>query len=389
MNNLLKRKLSSAITLLSGILSFTIALHYFADHPYGTPEGGYSDHFSHVSSAILFRAQGLEIYRKPVRTLLRQSHQEKDLIYAQSNQLGSDELFINPLDPSRRPLAINWSFQIRLYPLGVYLIFALVAMLFHFEKISFVWANRFILIFFILVAMAITLTVTQAALDDLQPKHLVPRCLTALLIGFWSNYWALNGFYDVLPLLLVLVSMLHLNRGKRLSAYCFFCFAIFLHFRALYYLPILIFALWNLRKEPSLFKKINFWMATTVGAVSLACLWIALPQLENFIGNNPLYHFYDHLFSIPSFVAQILSLFLLNFGIMLAARDWQSMLFLLSYLIFLSRTPQTYPWHSLFFLPLIFFLTRNLETRLLRLQWLVSVLLFFVLCAQVYHVTGL
>jgi len=376
-----------AVLLLSG----SVALRNFS-HPYAVNRGIYSDHFSQVASTVLFAGKRLDIYRHTVQENLTRSEAPKDIAYAKANQLGTQELYVNPLDPARPPLAINWSFQIRAYPPGVYVLFAPLAFLFQHEIVGFAMSNRIIIGVLVLVASASAWVLVRWAFVPYPAPGSVGMSLRLLPVAlsiFWIALWSVRGFYDVVALLLVFLSLRALEADDGIGALLWYCLAVFLHYRALYYLPVLAFALPSIGRlgRPSgfasIFLRAPVVLAVLAAALSVVTFLIALPQLESFHANNALYHAWSHA------GPQVLLLGLSAACLVLsaAARDFRTAAFLGCYLAFLVNTPQTYPWHTLFLTPMLVFAARHSRGRAANAQVMATVTLAVALAIGVYGVS--
>ena len=333
--------------------------------PYAVTGGAYSDHFSHMAATILFYDKGLDIYRFPVQKNLVQSKAEKDIDFAKENHLGTQELYINPVNPERPPLPVNWSFQIRPYPPGLYALLAPFAFCFHQEILSFKFLCQAIILMLLMVSLAATASLTHCALESPRERATtITRLVAAGLASYWSCLWALRGFYDVTALLLVYCALHFLYRRKWLDSLFWYCLAIFMHYRALYYLPVIAFSIagyWQQFGRPGVlaaFRNPKTWIALCCALISGLCFFVALPQLESFGGNNILYHL-SRLSDGNSTVIAALLLASASAAAMLWNKDVQTASFLACFWVFLIRTPQTYPWHTLFMVPLVVYSVRN------------------------------
>jgi hypothetical protein len=377
-----------AVLLLSG----SVALRNFS-HPFAVNGGIYSDHFSHVGSTVLFAAKRLDIYRHTVQQNLTRSEARKDLAYAEANQLGTAELYVNPLDPARPPLAINWSFQIRAYPPGVYVLFAPLAFLFQHEIVGFAMSNRIIIGVLVLVASASAWMLVRWSLSPRLVSgsagmglRLVPVALSIL----WIALWSVRGFYDVVPLMLVFLSLRALEADDGIGALLWYCLAAFLHYRALYYLPVVGFALPSIvrvgrtRGFASMFLRPAVVLALLAAAASAVTFLIALPQLESFRANNALYHAWSHARS----QVWLLGVAAACIALSAAARDFRTAACLGCYLVFLVNTPQTYPWHTLFLTPMLVLAARHSTGRAANAQVIATVTLAVALAIGVYGVSS-
>jgi hypothetical protein len=318
--------------------------------------------------------------------------QDDDTAFARKNNVGTRELFRDPLDPRSPPLAISWSHQIRPYPIGVYVLYFPLAMLCHFQFINFLWACRIAILFFVLVSGYTSLVLYRFAFEAPTGWPFAITLITAALTSLWSFLCAIRGFYDVAAFLLVILSLRFLKDHRLASAMLLFWLAAALHSRALWALPIVFIAMLGAWKEegPAFLAhwlgQTKIWIACVAATVSIGCLRIALPQLQQFAGNNLFLGMSASPVVDDSPLTISIVLAAVCVVVMVYARDFAGLLFLACPWVFFLRTPQLCGWHTLFWFPLLFYCTFDLAAPARRIVWLSALVMILFLSSQFYGV---
>lgn len=241
-------------------------------HPYGDLSNGhYTDHFSHLNAARLLPRAGLDIWRKPLTQLLRPlTHEERARLPADVKAAAypDGEAYFVPGWPADKPMIASWSFNPRFYPPGDALLFAPVALLYHFTQLSFAGANLLALLL-LLVYAHVSLYFALRATEE-EPL----RLFTLLMVYFPLVHWTLEGFYDAAILAPLILCAQQLGRGRGIGAILAFCCAAAMHFRAFFFAPWACAALALVLRE----RQWRSWgargwaMAVAAGALAMAAL---------------------------------------------------------------------------------------------------------------------
>lgn len=236
-----------------------------APHPFrDLSSGHYTDHLSHLNSARLLPRVGLGIWRQPLPSLLR------PLTPAERERLPADvrtaawprgEAYFVPGWPADKPMIASWSFNPRFYPPGDAVLFAPVALAYHFTPLTFTGANLFALL--LLLAYAhVSLYVALRSLDG-SPLEV----LSGLVVFFPLIHWTLEGFYDGALIAPLLVSARQLRARRGVEALLAFCIAAVIHFRAFFFAP------WALAAVAQIVRERQWrrwgWRGWTMAIVSL------------------------------------------------------------------------------------------------------------------------
>jgi hypothetical protein len=264
------------------------------EHPWGDlSQGKFTDHFSHMNAARVFPRMGLAIWQVPIATRYRQLTPEELAATPRDVQQGgslSGGVFYVPGWPQDKPLAVSWAQKTRMYPPGDMLLVAPIAALYHYTKLSLGGACRLLLGWFIILAHAALFFFFLNIFEN-------PRSgldwLVAFLVYSHVMYWTLEGFYDAVAIVPLVVCARYLARRQGLPAAVAFSVGALFHFRVFFHVP---WALWsaglmlrsriwrNLRPR----QHVAIAVAVACLATSLLVFWLDWESLRNVYINNPL-----------------------------------------------------------------------------------------------------
>lgn len=330
-----------------------------------------SDHYSHTGTAVLFWERGLQVYRRPVGAQCRRPQRGREWRLRRDLARRWD---VNPRDlcfrtstsgmgkgtdaaPETLPLVINWQRFPRPYPPGVMLYFLPEALLWEHTGASFRTLNR-VTIVKLLVVGHLAWVVLVLLMAGFQPRG---WAWVVMAVGYSQLiYWSLVGIYDGVAVGFVLLCMLALQRGRGTLAVGAISAACFLHFRALWYLPLLvpgILLVIHKREVRSRTPKLGIPNpAVLVGGLVLLLtsayvFWILWPALKSFPLRNPVDYRKLAVGSpvFMSFVVPTLGVVL----VMAWRRLWLGLGLVVWMTYFFLRTPQIMSWHVLFLLPIL------------------------------------
>lgn len=251
-------------------------------HPYGSYNGLMTDHFSHMNAARLFPRVGADIWRRPIRDLLRPAPNET-LPTELASALRGDRhtaAYEVPGWPAHKPLIASWTQFARPYPPGDLLLVAPIAVLYHDTSLSFTHANQLLIVLFLAYAHVALYLFLRAGIGWLALAVVYPYIL----------YHTLNGFYDAAALVPLLLCRRYLGERRGLAALVAYSAAVFIHYRSLFFAPWAIEAFlaihwsgWRARQ----------WLATMatvlLAAGALIPLWLIGPTLAAMPINNPVH----------------------------------------------------------------------------------------------------
>jgi hypothetical protein len=287
-----------------GVFSISLAfLLFFSRDPTGTLSGGHTDHVAHIGETRAFSAVGIDLWRKPAKTLFRLLRSEE------INALPADVRDYTRQHPEdmqffattpRQPLAINFFYLPRCYPPGVFVVSAPSAILYHFGVLSFHGSN---LLFLLLLQGTWLLAVfAWTAAWKVESPSFLRQVATVAVAGYvW--YWTIEGMYDIVAVALGSLAVEWARRQRHADASLLWGLAVSVHPRLLALLPISILAIVNAFrnwKAQSLRER----FALILGAFFVAgglffAVWIqpsvrlraaALPHLANVlrVGQHPI-----------------------------------------------------------------------------------------------------
>jgi hypothetical protein len=264
------------------------------EQPWGDlSKGKFTDHISHMNAARLFPHMGLDIWRVPIAKKFRPlTYDELQAVPPEAQPGGglAGGVFYVPGWPPNKPLAIGWSHKTRMYPPGDMLLVAPVALLYHYTSLSLSGACRMLLGWFIVLAH---LGLFFFFLNIFESKGSGLDYLICFLVYSHVMYWTLEGFYDAVAIVPLMICARYLARRRALAAGVAFCAGTMLHFRVFFQAPWVFWALgillhdrfWR-RLRPLHVAAILFAMGCA--AITLLVFWLDWDSLKNVYVNNPL-----------------------------------------------------------------------------------------------------
>jgi hypothetical protein len=363
--------------------SWALASPYLA--PYGGLSGWFSDHVSHMNAARLFTQCGTCVWKAPADAFLRHYSDEERAQLPDDLRLhmtGKSPLYVAPGGSLDKPLLLNWPTHPRPYPPGALLLSAPAALAYHFTPLSFTGASRLLVLSYLLYAHVGLFFVLRWLLSG-SAQPLALGLLGGFLLYSETVRWSLEGFYDGALLAPLALCGYFLIQRRGLAALVCYCVAAFIHYRAFFFAPLSLYALYLLfrerKREP---WGVRQWVAmgavAVLGGASLQTFGFVAPSLSLFPLSNPLRspetHGLLHLLVGGGLAAVAL----------LYARAWLD-LALLGWLgMMLPRIYQTQTWHALsllMWLALPVWTSRSERVPLVRdvrlaFVWMMAVLVY-------------
>jgi len=263
-----------ALTVLSLLVWWTWALqqtcHPFHDLSCGT----YTDHFSHMNTGRLFTEVGADIWRKPLRDSGRPLTPQEIAALPDDVRLADPgDLRTFPGWPASKPFYSSWTINPRLHPPGDMLLTAPVALLYSFTSLSLSGANLLLILLFLLY---VHIPIYLLFREWRPSRARAPAgMLAAAIIYLELVHWALEGFYEglvVAPLLLC-ARAVHRRDGTR--GLFWFSLAALLHFRAFFFAPWAVYALYLVASQQEWRRWGRRGAALATGAAVLAAASLA------------------------------------------------------------------------------------------------------------------
>ncbi len=348
-----KRERRTPLWICGGLALFWIVFTLSTAKRPDVAFGGWgSDHYSHISATRLFLEYGPRIYTQPILKLCRPVTPERlPAARTFAKRLGIPlEGVCLPKENGRPPLAINWQWHPRPYPPGQLLFFLPVTLLVEKAGISFRTANSLILAQFLLM-VHLCLLVLWRILGPVRPRIL---SWSVLGVAYWHLLlWTLQGFYDPVGILCVFLAFDDMRKKNGSRAFFWLSLSVFLHFRALWHLPALLYAFHMTRDKPRERDRPWFWIPPSVGMLlaSGIVFLLLLPWLGRFDATSPVHVrvWGEHLSALALFFAGLGGLAVLygirGLSLGAATAAWCAFMIVM--------TPQIMHWHGLWLLPLL------------------------------------
>lgn len=344
---------------------------FLASHLGGTSAAfsNFTDHWSHWGRAVLFYEHGLDVYREPTsRFCSDPSPQVREKLPPAAG--------CNWCAPKgaadTRPLCVNWQFTRASYPPGLFLYSLPEVLLFEATSLSYRAINLFSILKFLLAAhllLWLFFRMVVGTPGDTRWERAQFWLRLGLLALAWVEVgkWTLGGFYDPVSVAVLFLGIWLLAQDRGLDALLALSAAVFLHYRALWYLPLFFVT------AREILKNREWKAAGTVGYVKLAAAAAMLG-----VSAYAFALIYPALNQLPpANVARLQSLLagghttwlllaLLSPVVVYLAwrRQWTLLACVGWQLAMLVRTPQVQWWHNLFLLPMFALAApeRKLET---------------------------
>jgi hypothetical protein len=318
----------------------------------------YTDHWSHYGRAALFYRHGFDVYRFPAS---RYCKAPSDAVARQlPPEAGCRWCVAAGASTAERPLCINWQGLRNAYPPGLVLYSLPEVLLLQHTSLSLRAINLFTVLKYLIVAHLLIWLLFKLVFQPPEDDRAEPgeRWLRYGLFGlFYLEIlkWTLSGFYDPIAVCALFVGVWQLRRKRGVEAILALSAAVFLHYRALWYLPLFAFAGWTALRNREWHKGRGGALAKLAASalvlgLSLYAFVLMAPGLKDFPGNSGV-RLAD--LSLSKAASWNLVLPLLPVLIYLA-RNRQAMLLscVLWQLFMITNTFQVQGWHILFLLPM-------------------------------------
>ncbi len=373
-------RLALAVLLAASWLVLSGWVLRFGDPASGAWRPGTTDHSSHWSTAILFRHRGFDVYRRPIAEIC-------PLVEGSGCNI--------PERAGKRLLYPNWREYPRPYPPGWALWHAPAAVAWETTSISYSMLNRLVIVqdlvgaHLALYALAVALLLPRPGPSEREDGAAVTvRLFVVVLVGQELLRWAMLGFYDPIAVFFAVLAVIRLAERRDVDAVVWLSCAVFLHFRALWLAPVLVFAIVRAAREGALFARPALARTSCAAALlasSGAAFVLVQPSLASFPQTNPLFRLaFDPKneahwdFVVPVVVA---SAVLLHARALLVASVVAFQTFVV------LRAPQSQSWHALGLAP-VFALARVAPGRHRGTEVAVAAL-FLVEARQIFRLAPL
>jgi hypothetical protein len=215
--------------------------------------GLYSDHYSHMNTARLFVSKGVSIWTQPLADSGRPLTPEEfatlpaDLRQGIGGPDPSKAVTTLPGWPEDKPFVSTWANHPRFHPPGNMLLTAPAALLYSFTGLSFTGANKLLIILFVLYAHGAFYAFVKAGQLESWAKPV--GFAAAAIVYSELIHWSLEGFYEALVLIPLVLSARFLAQRRGIESLLAFSVASVLHFRAFFFAPLAVYALYLIVRE--------------------------------------------------------------------------------------------------------------------------------------------
>jgi hypothetical protein len=315
-----------------------------------------TDHYSHYCASILAWHRGLAVYTTPVRLTCEKSSPESRA-FAEQLQLDPDNVCDLPERAGERPLVINWSDMPRPYPPGALLYAAPEAALYAHTGLSVRNINRITIVKHLLAGHLLVYVLLAMLFggedDDERRRWRSVAFFIAPFVYFTVIPYAMAGFYDSIAIVCVCWAIARLEREEPVAALGFLSLAAFLHFRAIWYVPLGVLAVARLRTAPWRTRRsiaILAGSAVLLAAAGLSLLLVG-PYLTLFPANNPV--LVSTLGNLTPAQLDIIAMVVVIAGYLAWERQWLLLVQMMWIVVVIALTVQAQRWHPMFLLPLL------------------------------------
>ncbi len=305
----------------------------------------FADHFSHMNAGRLFLHFGTQVWRRPLDHLLPPPTPEEVRALPDDVKHCRDGVFVVP--GWTKPVEQSWPTVVRFYPPGDMVLTAPIALLYHFTDLSFTNANRLLLLLLLAIAHAALFLL----LDGLRAQRFAIAIVPALLCVNVVLHWTLEGIYDAAMIIPLLLCIRFLQERRGLAAAVAFCAALFLHFRAVYYLPWGVASVALLCQEWHRLTKPQLWVAAAgvvLALSSLGAFLLTVPGLMAFRDSTSVLLIASHHVDGGALLAFAV---VLAVALLLLARAPLDAAVLCWMALLLTVVRQSYPWYSIALVP--------------------------------------
>jgi hypothetical protein len=319
----------------------------------------FNDHWSHYGRSLLFLEHGFDVYR------FQTSHfcaaPPAGALHALPPVNAAVDWCVTKGATATRPLLINWQDTRAGYPPGLFLYSLPEVLLFEATPLSHRAINLFTILKYLALAHVLLwlfFRIVVSAEND--PSRAGPG-VAWLRWGFFALVylevlkWTLCGFYDPIAVAALLLGIWLLGERRGVDALLALSAAVFLHYRALWYLPLFGFAAVAILKSrawrsggAATYAKLG--AAAVMIGVSAYAFALLYPGLALLPATNPV--LLKKLIAGTSAGLDLL-IPLLPVGLyLIASRQWAFLACAAWQIVMFVETPQIQPWHCLFLLPL-------------------------------------
>jgi hypothetical protein len=320
---------------------------------------GNGDGVSHFGHALLFARHGFDVYQKPSKNFCHVRNTGAAHAYAKASNVPDCDICEAQGGEGTRPFFVNWQDFPQPYPPGSLLYSAPEAWLFAHTSASLRTISVFTRLKY-LCAAHFLLWLLFGVLFAKSPR--APGAADWLFAGLFALLyceiikWSLSGMYDPLAIAAVVLGVGYLSRKRGLDALLALSVGAFFHYRALWYAPLFVVALFQfLQDRNSAGKRLAFAVKIALAAalvgLSAYSFLLLYPSLHGFPETNAILYKRLTLRGQNTWDFVVPLLFIVAY--VARARHWILLLTMAWQCFMLVMTPQTMAWHALFLIPVV------------------------------------
>jgi hypothetical protein len=318
-------------------------------HPYADLSCGlFSDHFSHMNTGRLFTYSGINIWLKPLKQNGRPlTPDELAALPSDLKSVPPDLMLAIPGWPKDKPFVSSWNVYPRFHPPGDMVVTAPVAVLYSLTSLSFSESNRLLILLFLVYAHLSIYVLFKSGVfvDRARPLGF----LVLFLVYAECVHWALEGFYEPLVIAPLVLCGRYAYQKRGLAAFTAYSAAAFLHFRALFLLPLGLYSLYLMleERESRDWKRRDYLTAAAsivMAGSSFAAFVMVWPYLKVLAVNNVVN--VTGSLDVPALVTFAIVVVAVG-ALLVYARAWLDAGILLFLVVLLLLLRQTFGWDVL------------------------------------------
>lgn len=317
-------------------------------HPYADLAcGNYSDHFSDMNIARALVADGLDVWRSPLRELGDPLTESEIESLPPDIRLVGDAARKVPGWPADKPFVSSFEHLPSINPPGGLALTAPVAAAYHFTSLSFTQANRMLIALFLVYAH-LSLYVFFGGVAKMELGSV--GFLGGFAVYGETIYFTLQGFSEAAVIGPLILSAFALSRNDGLKGIAWFTLAVSFHFRALFFLPLFAYGVYLVLRDRQ-------WKAWTVsswgtaaasliaGSLTLLIFWMLRPALAQIPVTNAVQQ--RILWEQRDLAVLFVGMLLLLAGVLIRSRAWADLVLLLWIFTMFTWLNEAYPWNVL------------------------------------------
>lgn len=374
-----KLMISKKIQFIFGLSVLWVSFLYCFGSPSFGLRDNLHDHVSNVYVPFLFWEEGFSIYQKGPESFLKHDESESSQSMALNFKIPADDVLMFPeANRTPRPLFIVWPWMPRPYPVGASIMMSPFAGLIKLGVAPYLVFGMVIFFFLVVVHWGFLKIKDFIVSQWEQWTPLRYKLLWSLILFFVYQelvLWALSGMYDVVSFVFLVMALFRFFDKKWSQSLLFYSISFFLHYRALYFAPLVVMNLIGLVFELKTQNIVPYLQFQKLGEFFrhykililqvLVSLFLCLLTTGTFLITYPSFtKDYLSMRNNPMFLGlngpnlPILLGWLICIGIVVyrayRRKSWIMPIFALWFCIMLLKMPFVKSWYIIFLLPYFF-----------------------------------